>query len=188
MALRQLHVSKGAWRSGTAEAREIQDVALPTTWNHVEAGTAAIAGMPTLFVVEEGVIGGLFDLGDAGHVVTSIDLARPDRERSRNAAVHWCHSVREARGAIVKPLDDIGCRSVARGGGPCPKGRCSARAPRANLLADSSRDRCAAICPLALRSTRSHSRTHRSTHAAAKPSLTRARRLGEGGGFRRCLG
>lgn len=57
IAFRQLHVSKGTWRSGTAEARE----------------------------------------------------------RIRSAAVHWCHSVRAARGSIVKPLDDPAVAALRAG-------------------------------------------------------------------------
>src|ERR1051325_4804934 len=74
IAFRQLEVAKGTWRSGTEETRSVEDVALPTAWNHVEAGMAAMAGLPMLFLVERGVIGGLFELGDVGHSVTAIDL------------------------------------------------------------------------------------------------------------------
>jgi uncharacterized protein YjbI with pentapeptide repeats len=99
VGFRQLEVSKGIWRGGTEEARDIEGVALPTTWNHVEAGMAAMAGLPMLFLIERGVIGGLFELGDVGHVVADVDLAKPNHREVHRSIAAWCNSVREARPA-----------------------------------------------------------------------------------------
>ena len=96
IGFRQLEVAKGTWRSGTEEVKSVEDVALPTTWNHVEAGMAAMAGLPMLFLVERGVIGGLFELGDVGHSVTNLDLLKPNRDEIRRSIEVWAHSVREA--------------------------------------------------------------------------------------------
>jgi Pentapeptide repeats (9 copies) len=96
IGFRQLEVTKGTWRSGTKEVKSIEDVALPTTWNHVEAGMAAMAGLPMLFLVERGVLGGLFELGDVGHSVTNLDLLKPNRDEIRRSIEAWAHSVREA--------------------------------------------------------------------------------------------
>lgn len=95
IAFRQLEVAKGTWRSGTEETRSVEDVALPTAWNHVEAGMAAMAGLPMLFLVERGVIGGLFELGDVGHSVTAIDLVKPSHDDIRRSISAWAHSVRD---------------------------------------------------------------------------------------------
>jgi len=95
VGFRQLEVAKGTWRSGTEEAKSVEDVALPTAWNHVEAGMAAMAGLPMLFLVERGVIGGLFELGDVGHSVTAIDLSKPNHEEVRRSIAAWAHSVRD---------------------------------------------------------------------------------------------
>ena len=95
IGFRQLEVTKGTWRSGTGEAKSVEDVALPTTWNHVEAGMAAMAGLPMLFLVERGVIGGLFELGDVGHSVTTLDLMQPNHDEVRRSIEGWAHSVRE---------------------------------------------------------------------------------------------
>ncbi|RZT93869.1 pentapeptide repeat-containing protein [Rivibacter subsaxonicus] len=102
LGFRQLEVSKGVWRAGTEEAREVEHVALPTTWNHVEAGMAAMAGLPTLFLVERGVIDGVFALGDVGHVITDVDLARPNHPEIRRRVAAWCNSVREAGPASTR--------------------------------------------------------------------------------------
>ncbi len=95
VGFRQLEVTKGTWRSGTGEARSVEDVALPTSWNHVEAGMAAMAGLPMLFLVERGVIGGLFELGDVGHSVVTMDLVKPDHDEIRRSIEAWAHAVRE---------------------------------------------------------------------------------------------
>ena len=95
IGFRQLEVARGTWRSGTQEARTVEDVALPTAWNHVEAGMAAMAGLPMLFLVEHGVIGGLFELGDVGHCVTAIDLLKPSHDDIRRSITAWAHSVRD---------------------------------------------------------------------------------------------
>ena len=101
IGFRQLEVTKGTWRSGTEEVKSVEDVALPTTWNHVEAGMAAMAGLPMLFLVERGVIGGLFELGDVGHAVTNLDLLKPNREEIRRSIEVWAHSVREANRHVL---------------------------------------------------------------------------------------
>ncbi len=95
IGFRQLEVIKGTWRSGTEEAASVEDVALPTTWNHVEAGMAAMVGLPMLFLVERGVIGGLFELGDVGHSVTIIDPLKPNHDEIRQSIEAWAHAVRE---------------------------------------------------------------------------------------------
>jgi len=96
VGFRQLEVSSGVWRSGTEEAREVHDIALPTTWNHVEAGMAAMVGLPMLFLREHGVVGGLFELSDVGHFVADINLSKPNHDEIRRIVSLWCHSVREA--------------------------------------------------------------------------------------------
>jgi hypothetical protein len=101
IGFRQLEVAKGTWRSGTEEAKSVEDVALPTTWNHVEAGMAAMVGLPMLFLVECGVIGGLFELGDVGHSVTNLDLVKPNHEEIRRSIKVWSHSVREVNAALA---------------------------------------------------------------------------------------
>jgi len=95
IGFRQLEVAAGTWRSGTAEAKSVENVALATTWNHVEAGMAAMAGLPMLFFLEHGVVGGLFELGDVAHCVTTLDLSRRDHEEIRRSIEAWAHSVRE---------------------------------------------------------------------------------------------
>ena len=95
LGFRQLEIRDAIWRVGTEEVKEVKGIALPTTWNHVEAGMAAMAGLPTLFLVERGVIGGLFELEGADHVVTNVDLLKPNFPKLRESVTVWCRSVRE---------------------------------------------------------------------------------------------
>jgi hypothetical protein len=97
IGFRQLEVVKGVWRRGTEEELSVEDVALPTTWNHVEAGMAAMVGLPILFLVECGVAEGLFEFGDVGHFVAILDPLKPNFEDIRRMIVAWAHSVRESR-------------------------------------------------------------------------------------------
>lgn len=95
IGFRQLEVIKGTWRSGTEEAKSIENAALPTTWNHVESGMAAMVGLPMLFLVEHGMIAGLFEFGDVGHSVIILDLLKPNHNEIRRSISVWAHSVRE---------------------------------------------------------------------------------------------
>jgi hypothetical protein len=58
---------------------------------------AAMAGLPMLFLVERGVIGGLFELGDVGHSVTAIDLLKPSNDEIRRSITAWAHAVRDVK-------------------------------------------------------------------------------------------
>lgn len=96
VGFRQFEVTKGTWRAGTRDVKVLENVALPTTWNHVEAGMAAMAGLPILFVVESGVIGGLADLSAVEYSAVTLDVTNPDRQALEQAIRGWAHGVREA--------------------------------------------------------------------------------------------
>ncbi|NIR45735.1 MAG: hypothetical protein GWN08_16250, partial [Gemmatimonadetes bacterium] len=74
LGFRELEIRDAVWRLGTEEARDLEGIALPTAWNHVEAGMAAMAGLPILVLAEQGVVGGLFELEDVEHIVMNLDL------------------------------------------------------------------------------------------------------------------
>jgi len=93
----QLEVRRGFWRTGTDEAREIQGLALPTAWNHVEAGMAAMVGLPALYIVEKGVGGGLLESRGVDDIVTNIDIGKPDFSRLQESITKWSRAVREYR-------------------------------------------------------------------------------------------
>ena len=95
LGFRQLEIRDGVWRDGTNEARDIKDMAFPSAWNHVESGMAAMTGLPILFIIEQGMVGGLFELEDIDHVVTYLDLRKPDYQNLNHLVSTWCNSVRE---------------------------------------------------------------------------------------------
>lgn len=95
LGFRQLEIRDGAWRTGTEEAKNVEGIALPSAWNHVEAGMAAMAGLPILMVVEQGVVEGIFELEDVDHLVTNLDLRKPDYLKLQETVTTWCRSVRE---------------------------------------------------------------------------------------------
>ncbi|CAB1076265.1 hypothetical protein D1AOALGA4SA_4062 [Olavius algarvensis Delta 1 endosymbiont] len=93
----QLEVRRGFWRTGTDEAMEIQGVVLPTAWNHVEAGMAAMIGLPALYIVEKGVGGGLLESRDVDDIVNNIDIGKPDFSRLQESITKWSRAVHEYR-------------------------------------------------------------------------------------------
>lgn len=102
IGFRQLEVIKGTWRKGTEEASSVEDIALPTTWNHVEAGMAAMVGLPMLILVERGVGEGLFEFGDIGESISTVDLEKLNRDDIRRSMEVWVHTVREANRRLQK--------------------------------------------------------------------------------------
>lgn len=98
LGFRQLEVASGQWRSGTEEAAAVEGIALPTAWNHIEAGMATMAGLPLLCIREEGVSGGLFAFEDIDNTALTVDLDRLNLVELRDKLADWVHAVREAAG------------------------------------------------------------------------------------------
>jgi len=94
--LSQLDVRDGTWRLNTAEEAPVVNVKLPTPWNQIEAGMAAMRGLPVLLVSQPGVTGGILDLGGSDDLIFRLDpgeaaSARPGGEPFAS----WCAAVRE---------------------------------------------------------------------------------------------
>lgn len=91
----QLKVLNGVWRSGTAEESQVRDVQLSTPWNQIEAGMAAMRGLPILLVCQPGVASGIFDLDNNGHIYR-VELPANENSRSfQNCFANWCAAVHE---------------------------------------------------------------------------------------------
>jgi Pentapeptide repeats (8 copies) len=92
----ELTVSIGSWRPGTPEEAELKDFALPTAWVQIEAGMAAMAGLPVLVMHEHDLKVGVFGLGesDTGFYRARIgdDWNSPSFDR---AFSNWVADVRE---------------------------------------------------------------------------------------------
>lgn len=69
LGLEQLHVVEGRDKPGSAEEDTVKDVHLPTPWNQIEAGMAFMLELPMLIIKEEGVEGGVFDVGNSDRYI-----------------------------------------------------------------------------------------------------------------------
>lgn len=96
LGMRQLDVRDGTWRLDTAEEAPVSNIRLPTPWNQIEAGMAAMRGLPILLVAEVGVTGGILDLGGSDGFLYRLDLdgGAPSRTGGEPFAC-WCAAVRE---------------------------------------------------------------------------------------------
>lgn len=97
LGFRQLEVSKGVWRSGTPEEREVAGVRVATPWSQIEAGMAAMNGLPVLLVRESGVVDGIFDLSARDPLLHCLDFDSGTREPlpHRPAFRDWAAAARE---------------------------------------------------------------------------------------------
>lgn len=69
IGLEQLHVVEGRDKPGAEEERTLEDLHLPTPWNQIEAGMAFMLELPMLIIKEEGVEGGVFDVGNSDRYI-----------------------------------------------------------------------------------------------------------------------
>ena len=74
LTLKQIHVNKGVLKQGTKYERKIQDLDLPTPWNQIEAAIAFALEIPTIIIREEGIEGGIFDIGSSDHYIHQVNI------------------------------------------------------------------------------------------------------------------
>ena len=74
LGLKQLHINKGILKQNTRSERKIIDIDLPTPWNHIEAGVAFALKIPLLIIKEEGIEGGIFDIGSSDRFIHQINI------------------------------------------------------------------------------------------------------------------
>lgn len=75
LGLRQVHVVEGVAKEGTSKESKLSDAHLPTPWNQIEAGMAFMLRLPMLIVREEGVSGGVFDVGNTDRFIHQAELS-----------------------------------------------------------------------------------------------------------------
>ena len=94
--LSQLDVRDGTWRHDTAEEAPVTNLRLPTPWNQIEAGMAAMRGLPILLVAQAGVTGGILDLGGTDGLLYRLDpVGAAASPTGGEAFAGWCAAVRE---------------------------------------------------------------------------------------------
>ena len=64
LGFEQFRAEQGEFKPGSPKAKKsITPVSFPTAWNNLEAGILFSAGLPMMIFREEGVSGGVFDVG-----------------------------------------------------------------------------------------------------------------------------
>ncbi|MGO4694428.1 hypothetical protein AB4Z50_09110 [Paenibacillus sp. 2TAB26] len=74
----QLIVQKGISKPNTQQETSIKNKFLPTPWNHIESSMAFMLQLPMLVIRNQGVEGGIFDVGTTGHFIHTFDLNNQD--------------------------------------------------------------------------------------------------------------
>jgi hypothetical protein len=99
LGFEQFRSLEGVLKPGTDHEEAITAPrSFPTPWNHLEAGILFGLRRPLLIFREEGVTGGVFDVGvtDAFvHRMPSGDLTLGDPQELRNLILRWQGRVRE---------------------------------------------------------------------------------------------
>jgi hypothetical protein len=76
LGLVQTTVEVGVGKPETPSEHRIDGMRFATPWNQIEAGMAFALGLPMLLVREEGVEGGIFDVGSSDRFLHQADLTR----------------------------------------------------------------------------------------------------------------
>lgn len=92
LGFEQMRVEKGKIKTGTPEEKEITDeIRLPTSWNHIEAGILFGLRLPLLIFKEKGIQGGIFDYGISDAFVHTFPetLVKEKKEAIRQVIQKW---------------------------------------------------------------------------------------------------
>lgn len=77
LGFEQIHLDSGTKKRGTTEEKVISKLSLPTPWNHIESGIMFGLKIPLLVFKENGIEGGIFDIGTSDlfiHQIPTSDL------------------------------------------------------------------------------------------------------------------
>jgi hypothetical protein len=93
----QFWVESGFAKRDTASERQIADVAMPSAWNHLEAGVLFGLRVPLLVFCEPTVEGGVFDHGVSDAFIHAMPSPEPasDKQGLRSVFLKWSGHVRE---------------------------------------------------------------------------------------------
>lgn len=96
LGFKQMQVHDALWREGTSDQKNLSGVAFSTPWNQIEAGMAAMLGLPLLVLRQENVREGVFDIisGDDRLYNVDFDSNVTSAEFDR-VFRNWCSDVRE---------------------------------------------------------------------------------------------
>ncbi|MYL37358.1 hypothetical protein [Halobacillus litoralis] len=74
----QTVIHQGISKPNTQQEKNITDKQLPTPWNQIEASMAFMIGIPLLIIRQQGIEGGIFDIGTTGHYIHTFNLDNYD--------------------------------------------------------------------------------------------------------------
>jgi hypothetical protein len=83
---------------GEAERKPAKDVKLPTPWNQLEAGILFSLRLPLMVFREEGISGGIFDIGTSDVFINRLpvgEISREEEEQLVFSIQNWAARVRE---------------------------------------------------------------------------------------------
>ncbi|WP_146208841.1 hypothetical protein [Azospirillum sp. TSO22-1] len=96
----QFRADSGIFKEGTEKQDEISKPAhFPSPWNNLEAGILYALGLPLLVIKENGVQGGIFDLGTSEIMVKEISVGsnfEKQKEEIKRMLYRWSAKVQEA--------------------------------------------------------------------------------------------
>ena len=84
LGFEQLFVETGIKKRGTDEEQKIESlntVLIPTPWNHLEAGILFGLKLPLLIFKEDGIAGGVFDVGITDVFVQKMPPIKPSKAK-----------------------------------------------------------------------------------------------------------
>ncbi len=108
LGFRQISVEEGCWRLGTREAGPAPG-SFATSWSHVEAGLAIMAGIPLLVAPEDGVCDGVFAKEVWGQEVYGLAIeecagrVELPSDRTMGTMHAWAQAVRARSAASASP-------------------------------------------------------------------------------------
>lgn len=70
----QTVIQKGISKPRTDNEKLIENVLLPTSWNQIEASMAFMLDLPLLVIRNNGIEGGIFDIGTTEHFIHTFNL------------------------------------------------------------------------------------------------------------------
>jgi hypothetical protein len=97
LGFEQFRAPSGVFKRGTKkEEQTIQPVVMPTPWNHLEAGILFNQELPILIFKEEGIKGGVFDVGTSEvfiHRMPTSKMAQSARDSLEMVFQKWSAKV-----------------------------------------------------------------------------------------------
>lgn len=74
LGLKQIHINQGTLKPSTKFERKVENMDLPTPWNQIEGAISFCLKIPTLIIREQGIEGGIFDVGSSDRFIHQINI------------------------------------------------------------------------------------------------------------------